>query len=244
MSKKMSSLGLLAGIAMIGGLILWSGLGQVLTILTTASASLLLIVFLAPPEILAASEAWRRLYAHERRPPFWTTIRASWIGMAVNALLPVATVGGEVVKARALIVAGAPLNDVAATTLVDKTVQAIATLIWGLIGLVVLAHVAPDQNILFGGLIGAALLALGIGGFIAVQWFGSFSYAAERSHGLVKRLGGQASIDGAKNLDLAVRAIYRRPGSLACSLSLRLISQIWLVSEVLLTAYQIGRAHV
>ena len=242
MSKRLSAIGLLAGITLIGALVIWSGLEQVWTILASASAGLLLIVLLAPPEIFAASEAWRQLFPEKQRPAFRTTAAASWMGMAVNVLLPVATVGGEVVKARALVLAGAPLTDAAAATLVDKTVQAIATLIWGLIGLVVLAYLAPDENVILGGLIGASLLALGIGGFIAFQWFGSFSYAAKLGSGLLKRLGGQATIDSAKNLDLAVRAIYQRPAALLRSLTLRLLGQVWLVSEVLFTAYLLGLA--
>lgn len=242
MRSIVPSLGLLAGLTMVGGLVLWSGLGQVMTILATAGAGLLFIVFLAPPEILTASEAWRQLFPDERKPAFWSTIRASWMGAAVNALLPVATVGGEVIKARVLVLSGAPLTDAAAATLVDKTVQAIATLIWGIVGLMVLASSTPDDNILWGGLIGAALLALGIGGFAAVQLLGSFSYAARISHGFLGRLGAESSIEAGKTLDLAVRMIYRRPSALLRSLGLRLAGQVWLVSEVLLTAHLLGLA--
>lgn len=237
-----TSLGLLIGLAMIGCLIFWSGFSQVVTILTTAGAGLLLIVFLAPPEALAASEAWRQLFQDERRPAFWPAFGASWMGMAVNTLLPVATVGGEVVKARALILSGVPLNDVAAATLVDKTVQAIATLMWGIVGLAILAYLKPGEDILWGGLIGAALLALGIGGFIAIQRFGSFSFLARFGRGFLQRLDTQGSIDAGKSIDLAVRAIYRRPMALLRSLGLRLAGQIWLVSEVLLTAHILGLA--
>ena len=237
-----SSLGLTIGIVIIGGLVLWSGVGQVATILTTAGAGLLLIAFLAPPEILAMSEAWRQLFPPERKPAFWKALNASWMGMAVNTLLPVATVGGEVVKARALVLAGTSLKDAAAATLVDKTVQAIATLIWGLVGLFVLASLRPDEGILHGGLIAAALLTLGIGGFIAVQWFGGFSLLARFSQTALKRLGDHDPASIGKGLDLAVRAIYRRPAALLRSLCLRLMGQIWLVSEVLLTAWLLGLA--
>ncbi len=142
------SLALLTGLAVIGGLVLWSGAGQIIAILMTAGPGLLLIALLAPPEAVAMSEAWRQLFPFERKPAFWLTLRASWMGMAVNTLLPVATMGGEVVKARILILSGTSLNDAAAATLVDKTVQAIATLIWGLFGLFVLASLRPDEGII------------------------------------------------------------------------------------------------
>lgn len=237
-----SSLGLTAGLIMIGGLVLWSGIGQIAAILATAGAGLLLIAILAPPEALAMSEAWRQLFPAERKPAFWRAFCASWMGMAVNTLLPVATIGGEVVKARVLVLSGAPLNDTAAATLVDKTVQAIATLIWGLVGLFVLASLRPDEGILHGGLIAAALLTLGIGGFIAVQWRGGFSLLARFSQAASKHLGDHDPASIGKGLDLAVRAIYRRPVALLRSLGLRLIGQVWLVSEVLLTTWLLGLA--
>ncbi len=237
-----SSLGLAVGLAMIGGLVLWSGLGQVASILMTAGAGLLLIALLAPPEALAMSEAWRQLFPAERKPAFRKAFMASWMGMAVNTLLPVATVGGEVVKARVLVLSGAPLNDTAAATLVDKTVQAIATLIWGLVGLFVLVSLRPDEGILQGGLIAAALLTLGICGFIAVQLLGGFSSLVRFSHVALRRSDDHGSANAVKGLDLSIRAVYRRPSALVRSLSLRLAGQVWLVSEVLLTAWLLGLA--
>ena len=236
------SLGLLAGLAVISGLVLWSGLDQVLDILTAAGPSLLLVLLLSPPELWTASEAWRQLFPKGQKPRPSAAFRASWMGIAVNTLLPVATVGGEVVKARALVLSGEPLGNVAAATLVDKTVQAIVILIWGLVGLLVLATLTSDRTILLGGLAGALLLALGIGGFIAVQLLGGFGLFARMSSGFLQRLGAGNAIDLARDVDLAVRALYRRPGALALAIGLRLAGQIWLVSEVLLTAYLLGQA--
>lgn len=236
------SLGLISGLVLIASLVLWSGLGQVMSILMTAGAGLLLIVFLAPPEILSASEAWRQLFPKQRRPGFRSSLRASWMGMAVNTLLPVATVGGEVVKARVVVLAGTPLADAVAATLVDKTVQAIAILLWGIVGLMALASLSPGDGLLWGGLAGAALLALGIGGFIALQWHGSFSHLARLGGGLFSQLGTEGSLDAGRNMDRAVRAIYRRPAALLRSLGLRLLGQVWLVSEILLTATLLGLA--
>jgi putative membrane protein len=242
MRPSTPAIGLLVGLGLLICLVLWSGIGQVLTILSTAGVSLLLIVLLAPAEQIAASEAWRQLFPQDRTPTFWKTLRASWMGMAVNALLPVATIGGEVVKARALVISGTPLTDTASATLVDKAVQAVATLVWGIVGLAVLSRLTDDQGILQAGLIGAALLAIGIGGFIALQISGGVSYLARISGGLLKKLDGRIKIDNAKHVDLAVRAIYQRPGALLRSFILRLAGQIWLVSEVLLTAYLLGLA--
>jgi len=236
-----TSIGLIMGIAITGGLLLWSGLGEVLAILTTAGSSLLFVGLLALPEILAGSEAWRQLFPVDRRPGMWPAFRASWIGMAVNTLLPVATVGGEIVKARMLVFSKSQIEDVTAATLVDKTVQAMVTLLWGLVGLFVLARLTPNEDILIGGLIGAGLLALGIGGFIAVQMLGSFAVISRMTGGLIRRLVTSGSVGNGEIFDLAVRRIYQRPGALIRAVSLRLIGQIWLVSEVLLTTWLLGQ---
>lgn len=234
------AVGLLFGMAMVVGLMLWSGIGQVLAILSTAGAGLLLIVLIAPPELVAASEAWRRLFPKGRMPAFWIALRASWMGMAVNTLLPVGTIGGEIVKARLLVHSDCSLSDTAAATLVDKTVQAIATLIWGIAGLLFLSWLTEEAGLLRAGLIGAGLLAMGIGSFIAIQVSGGVSYLTRFGGRFLRKLAHHSTVVDAKHIDSTVCAIYRRPGALVSSIGLRLVGQIWLVSEVILTAYLLG----
>jgi putative membrane protein len=242
MRLSASSIGLLIGLSLIAGLLVWSGVGQVMAILAAAGGSLLLVTLLAPPEIWAGSEAWRRLFGAQHRPTAWHAFQASWMGVSVNTLLPVATVGGEVVKARVLTLAGTSVVDAAAATIVDKTVQAIVTLLWGIVGLLVLGSLAPDQDIVVAGMIGAGLLALGIVGFILVQLSGSVTFLARLSKRVLRRLSGANTEDSAARFDRAIRAIYRRPGALLAALGLRLGGQAWLVSEILLTTYLLGQA--
>ncbi len=240
MRHVLPAIGLLSGLGVVIGLVLWSGVGQVLTILSSAGFGLLLIILLAPPEIVAASEAWRGLFPRDRIPAFWIALRASWIGMAVNTLLPVGTIGGEVVKARVLVLSGRSIADAAAATLVDKTVQAIATLIWGTVGLLLLSWLTLEDTLLRAGLIGAALLAIGIGGFVAIQVFCGVSTLARFGGRILPSSAQHATIADAKHFDSMVLAIYRRPGALTRSLAIRLFIQVWLVSEVMLTAYLLG----
>jgi len=103
---------------------------------------------------------------------------ASWMGSAVNTLIPVATIGGEIVKARVLILWSHPGAETAAAMIVDKTVQAVAVLLWGLIGAAILVAVVGASEIALGVLVGAAVLSAGIAGFIAVQVTGGFSAVA------------------------------------------------------------------
>src|SRR5918996_3351452 len=148
MSGKPSALGLFVGLAFVGVLLAWQGIEQVAGVLATAGWSLLLVCLLAPPEALLASEAWRQLFPRGRKPGIWRTLYASWMGFAVNTLLPVATIGGEVVKARVLTIWGSPVRDPVSTAIVDKTVQAIVILVWGLVGIGLLATLVPAEEVL------------------------------------------------------------------------------------------------
>ena len=242
MSRRVSLIGLVLGLSLISLLLIWSGLAKIVDILTAAGWSLLLVLLLSPPEAFLASEAWRRLFPKAQRPGIWSSLKASWMGNAVNTLLPVATVGGEVVKARVLTLGGVSATDATAATIVDKTVQAIAILIWGMIGLVVLASLAPSSGILWGGLVGAAALALGIAGFIALQLRGSFSFLATAASRLLTSAKAPEPTAVATTLDQTIRSIYQHPRTIAEAVLLRLGSQVWLVSEVLLTTYLLGHA--
>jgi putative membrane protein len=241
MSSKTSFAGLLAGLAFVGVLVAWQGLDQVAGILGTAGWSLLLVCLLAPPEALLASEAWRHLFPSDRKPGIWQTLCASWMGVAVNTLLPVATIGGEIVKARVLTLWGSLASDTVSTTIVDKTVQAIVILFSGLIGIAVLATLVPAEEVLLGGLIGAVALALGIGGFVAVQLLGSFTFLANSGARLLKAWRWQNSAVAGERLDDAIRAIYRRPGAIALACGLRMAGSIWLVSEIVLASHLLGQ---
>ena len=238
--KTSSAIGLLIGLAALVLLFAWQGVATVIELLGEAGWGLLLVCLFAPPHHLLGSEAWRRLFPAGRRPGVTRTLAASWMGAAVNSLLPVATIGGEVVKARVLTLWSLPGIDAASTAVVDKTVQAIVVLVWSMTGITILAAVAPDQKVVTGAIIGAVLLALGIGGFIAVQVGASlpfFARAAARVAGTDK---WHKLVRGAADLNAAIRAIYRRPGAVALGCALRLTGHLVLVGEVLLAAHLMG----
>ena len=61
-------------------------------------------------------------------------MHAIWIGRAINTLLPVASISGELVKARLLTLWGTGGVHAAASVVLDKTVQVFALIIWGIAG--------------------------------------------------------------------------------------------------------------
>ena len=233
--------GLMVGMAAIIGLFVWYGLEDVYKSISHAGWGLLLLCLLDPPNQLISALGWRALFPPRRRPPVMPTLWASWIGDAVNLLLPVATVGGEIVKARVLSFRSSSTVDAYSTMMVDKTVQAITILLWALIGIVMLVLMVPNNGVIIWACLGALLFSLGIGGFVALQLFGSFSYFAR----LVARIIGPERLQhltgGAQEFDAAVRAIYRRPKDVAIACAYLMIRQLWLVTDIMLAAYLMGQ---
>src|SRR5262249_33590635 len=121
--------GLLAyyGVAPIGAAVLSAGWGLIV-------AFLVLGLQLPPPGL-----AWRALLPDPSPPSFAAFVRLRWIREAVNNLLPVAQIGGEVVGARLLARHGPGLALSAASATVDLSVELATQILFTLAGLVLLA---------------------------------------------------------------------------------------------------------
>jgi hypothetical protein len=163
--KAIAQLGLICGLAAVIVLVAWQGAGTVLGLLVTSGWGLLLLPLAWLPHLLLGTASWRLLFAPGQMPRFVVALRALWIGGAVNTLLPVASVGGEVVKGRLLTLDGVDGAQASASVPVDLTVQALSLLLWSLLGIAVLVVIEADRSLALTALAGAMLLALGIAGF-------------------------------------------------------------------------------
>lgn len=239
--KRSTLVGLALGVAAVTALFVWQGVAAVIETLRQAGWSLLLLCFLEPVTQLFAALRWRQLYPRGGRPPLARMVVATWMGHAVNQLLPVASIGGEVVKARVLTLWTYSAIEAFSTMVVDKTVQAVAVLLWGLVGVVLLVVLVPDDSVWIGAAISALVLAVCIGGFVAIQIAGSFSMLARVAGRFVAAERAARLAGGADRLDAAIRGIYRRPGDFTLSCGWMMARQIWLVSDILLASYLIGQ---
>ena len=234
---------LFLGLAIICALFVWQGAGNVAAILADGGWALLLVCLFAPTDQLMGAEAYRRLFRASVRPPVFATWMASWMGSAVNTLLPVATIGGEVVKARMLVLGGTNGEPAVAAMIVDKTVQAIVVLLWALAGIAMLAWLTDDRAVISGALFGAAGLAIGISGFVWVQVKGGTSFLARTADTAGRNIGGgkwRGVVDKAEAVDEEIRVTYRRPAALTLASALRLSARIILIGEVMLAAHLMG----
>ena len=239
--KAASWIGLVVGLAIAVALVAWQGARTLVGLLASSNWSLLLVALFAVPSVLIATASWRLLFPPGRAPRFAVLVVAQWIGSSINLLLPVASLGGDVVGARLLTLGSVPARDAVASVVVDKTVQ-IATLpLLGLIGvgaLFALVPAAGSLGVAFGGVVilAAVLVAL----LVVVQRAGVFGFLAHRAERIARASGWKGLVARADDLDEAVRALYSRPARILGSCGLRLVARLFFVGEVWLAARLLG----
>ncbi|NKB57380.1 MAG: TIGR00374 family protein [Alphaproteobacteria bacterium] len=230
--------GLLIGLAIVILLVGWQGVTTMADRLAGAGWAILLVALFIPPDLILRAASFQLLFLRGRAPRFADTALAMWIGSSVNFLLPVATVGGEFVKARILTLRSVTGVDAAASVVLDKTVQALSILIWAIIGTVILAVVTPsDEPMVLAAVTGAGLLALGIGGFVVVQYAGAFGLFARPAARVSRSDTWQSLVESAADLDQAIRALYRQPIAVTVSTILRVAKRAVMAGEVWLVAW-------
>jgi putative membrane protein len=233
--------GFLLGLGIVILLVGWQGVATIADRLADAGWGILLVALFIPPDLILRAASFQLLFAPGRTPRFADTTLAMWIGSSVNFLLPVATVGGEFVKARILTLRNVRGVDAAASVVLDKTVQALSVLLWALIGIAILAAVTPsDEPMVTAAFVGAGLLALGISGFVLIQLAGTFGLLSRPAAKILNSEKWQSLLDGAADLDTAIRDLYRRPGAVTVSTGLRVAKRVLMAGEVWLIAWLVG----
>lgn len=107
------------------------------------------------------TQAWRVLLPEHRRPKLGALLLMRWYGESVNSLLPVAQLGGDLLRARLAALAGVPGPAAAASVLVDLTLSVLTLALFVTAGLLLLTlsgGTSSYRNIV-GAALGLALLA-------------------------------------------------------------------------------------
>jgi putative membrane protein len=240
MIRIVSYIGLLVGLLVLTLLIVWQGIDEIFELLLNSGVSLLLLPIVWLPSLFAAVVSWYLLFPVKRIPPFKELFLALWMGRAINTLLPVATIGGEIAKARLLMLWGRGGIDASASVLVDKTVQALALVPWAIIGTGLLVHLAIDNGLAMLIMLGTFLLGLGIVGFILVQRAGMFGFIARIIGKFNSSNGWEKITDNAHDVDAVVKEIYSDKKRFLIAILWRTIGLILQTSEVWLACYLLG----
>lgn len=231
---------MLAGLALLTGLVAWHGFGEVSAIIARGGWAMLLLSLFVVPQCAVFAVAWQLLFPPGRAPGFARAFYATGVGIYANSLLPVAEIGGEVIKARIAMKGGASGADAGASVVLDKTVQTITLVAWAIVGILTLLALKAGGPTVYAGIAVVAALTVGVAGFIVVQHKGMFGGMA----GVGARLTGSETwvrlAGSARALDDAIRALYRHRGRIAGSCIVRLAGRVILVGEIWLAAQLIG----
>ena len=238
--KKLSYLGLIVGLSAMVVLVLCQGVGDIVELLLNTGWALIWLPVLWAPCLIPAAASWRCLFLPSHRPRFLTVLHAIWIGRAVNTLLPVASIGGELVKARLLTLWGSDGVHSAASVLLDKTVQVFALILWGVTGATLLVLLVADASLAVPILGGLSILTLGVLGFLVVQRAGMFQFLARQSALVLKGDYVAELTKNAAAVDDTVRQLYRAPAMFCWAVVLKFAGLVWQTSEVWIAAYVLG----
>jgi glycosyltransferase 2 family protein len=208
--KALPIVAAVAGMAVMTALVVAFGAGAVTRSLISVGwdgfAAVCLIQFTL---IATMGIAWRGLVAGA---PIWAFLWARLVRDAGSEVLPLSPVGGCVLGARAVALAGVPAATAAASTIVDLTLEFFAKLAYTALGLIWLVHLRPGSPFalpLTAGLAAASLVAVG---FILIQQRGSGPL--DRLAGLLGRGWAERVAAGAAALRAALADIYRRKAGL------------------------------
>jgi putative membrane protein len=227
--KWSAAIGLAIGLAAVVALLVFNDVDAIGRTLLMAGWGLLFVVVAHMPLTLCAALGWRELIEDPRPPGLLRLFKLRWIKEAVNALLPVAQVGGEFVRGRLLIAEGVSVRTAAASCTVDVAAGIFSLFAYTLMGLAFFLLAPHDLKVA-----SIAERAIAAGGVIAVAMVLAPRLGLLK---LVERLldkisAGQdwATLGETSGLHDAVVSLYRQPKRLWTSAGWHLVA--WMLGTV------------
>jgi putative membrane protein len=199
--KHIGAIAWCAGIAVFIGLIMWSGLGEISSAVLSVGWGMLFIVLIRVATVSVAGAGWWVLFPTRRRLSLGSAIFFRFVREAVNTLLPLTQVGGDIVGARLLTFWAVPGPLAVASVIIDVLMQAATLFLFAAVGLVVLVALGADQTPTW-------IAATGLG--LAIPMLGGF-YLAQRGAGrrLLYLVLSRLKFDGTWMVLGTVDAVYQ-----------------------------------
>ena len=229
----------LVGLGLMVVLIVAQGAGEIAAAFALAgwSATALGVVHLGT--LLADTLGWRALLRPAQSRPLPELLVKRWIGASINALLPVAQMGGEFVRARLLAQSGTPGAAAGASVMVDLTAGLLTQIAFASLGIALLVQLLGHAGDVIEVALGLTLFGLLLLGFAAAQRRGLFSLLARPLQRLASRPRWRALVGNAAALDAEVALRYRRGRALTLCAAWRSLGwlaggvELWLAFRVL-----------
>ena len=207
---RLASLLALAGLAFATYLVIRSGWSEVLSALAVAGPGLIWASLFHFVPMIANARAWQALIPGRGRPRLAFFLWIVWVREAVNGLLPVARIGGEVASARLMIQRGLGTATTVASLVVDTTLGIATQFLVTIAALALLAYNAPGEAIVLRAALGAVLAIPVVGALLLVQRIGFFELLRRARHHLIGDREWSLIAGGPLRADRAVRLLYRR----------------------------------
>lgn len=237
--KTSAYLSLFAGLALFTVLIGYHGFVDVAAALVVCGWGLIWITLFHLLPLTADAMGWRRLWIAGERPSFPVILWARWIGESVDGLLPVAQVGGALVKARLVAQQGFHGAVAGASVVAELTIAVFTLIVFSLMGIGFLCGVGGHE------LVTVLLIALGVLGILIgcsffVQRKGFFGWITGTLTGLAGNRDWRQLVGGAAQLDQAILNIYENRSALLSSSIWLLLGWVSGTGEVWLAMYFLG----
>lgn len=229
---KLGFLAIAAGGGALIALVCWFGAQAIGAEVLEAGWAIPATLALHLVQLYLSAIAWR-ISVGQRRPRMVVYFRLRWIREAVNSLLPVAQMGGNLVGIRMLAQRGVPGPVAGAGTTLDLTIEALTQFVWTMVGIAVLATISSDQSWkpwVEGGLV---TMAVGLAGFVAAQRAGMLRLV-EALAGRLQRVFPSLSMESVRGLHAELMRLQANRAALAKASSIHLLAwalgtvEVWL----------------
>ncbi len=207
-------LGGIAGLALLGWLLVSEGLAGIFTVLSLVGLNIFWITAYRIVPLTLDAYGWNQLFAKDKRPRFVDLIHARWFAESMNTLLPVAQVGGHILRARFI---GKKIKDgseAGAAVMVDFTFGLFSQIVFAILGVSLLLQQTGQHSDASAIFIGIAVFLIVIICFVFSQKAGLFGFAAHKIGLVLRKKETSGLVANARNLDQKIAEIYSRKNKL------------------------------
>jgi putative membrane protein len=237
------------GIAACIALAVWSGIGEVSDAVASVGWGMLGVALARVSTVSLAGAGWWLLFptaplaggrfSAGRLLRLRTAILLRFIREAINSLLPLTQVGGDIISARLLTFWGVPGSLGAASLIVDVLMQAVTQFVFAALGIMTLVALGTNATVAGAAAMSLAVMAPLLGGFyVAQRHWGHRLLQFALSH-----INGDSSWRLLGTVDAVYQnlsSIYARRSGLAASGFVHMIGWLAGVAEVLIVLRCMG----
>jgi putative membrane protein len=215
--KLAARIALIAGLSVMILLIAHEGAVGIIKLLSKAGWMLLLLLPLHVLPLLLDAAGWRAIIV--ARCKLWTLFLIAVVRQAVNGLLPVANIGGELVGIRLLARTGVDGTLAAASVIVEVLLTVVGQYLFVALGVVFLLQITQAMRLTNELLLGLAASAPVIALLIVLLRHGS---VFERLQRIAARFGPnlrESGVTRGADVDVAIGTLFGAPARLARAIS-------------------------